>query len=105
VPAPPPPPLPPPPPPAFSYANGPIPSTDRPAPVKSFTLMMVKCLKIDLIPAGMQTQTSAIISFMHAHDPRLEDFLKMDDSTFDERRHLGGTDAEWLVATDATLRA
>jgi len=102
VPAPPPPP-PPPPPPAFSYANGPISSTDRPAPVKSFTLLMVKCLKIDLIPAGMETQTCAIISFMHAHNTRLEDFLKMDDSTFDERRRLGGNKAEWLVATDATI--
>jgi len=48
-------PPPPPPPPAFSYANGPISSTDRPAPVKSFTLLMVKCLKINLIPAGMET--------------------------------------------------
>jgi len=99
VPAPPPPP----PPPAVSYANGPISSTDRSAPVKSLTLLMVKCLKVDLIPAGMQTQTSAIIGFMHEHDPRLEDFLKMDDSTFDKWRRLGGTYAEWLVATDTTI--
>jgi len=60
VPAPPPPP--PPTPPGFSYVHSL--STDRLVPVKSATLSMVKCFKIDLVPAGMNTQALAITSFM-----------------------------------------
>jgi len=77
--------------------------TDRLVPVKSATLSMVKCIKIDLVPAGMNTQALAIASFIIAHDTRMEVFLKMDDPTFDEGRRLGGAYAEWLVATDAML--
>jgi len=99
VPAPPPPP--PPTPPAFSYVHSL--STDHLVPVKSATLSMVKCFKIDLIPAGMNTQALAIISFIIAHDTRMDGFLKMDDPTFAKERRLGGAYAEWLVATDAML--
>jgi len=63
-------PLPPPPPtpPAFSYVHSP--STDRLVPVKSATLSMVKCLKIDLVPAGMNTQALAIASRQLHHRAR-----------------------------------
>jgi len=64
---------------------------------------MVKCFKIDLVPAGMKTQALAITSFIIAHDTRMDGFLKMDDPTFAEERRLGGAYAEWLVATNAML--
>jgi len=96
-----PPPPPPPTPPAFSYVHSLL--TDRLVPVKSATLSMVKCIKIDLVPAGMNAQALAIASFIIAHDTRMEVFLKMDDPTFDKWRRLGGAYAEWLVATDAML--
>jgi len=99
--APAPPPPPPPTPPAFSYVHSP--STDRLLPVKSATLSMVKCLTINLVPAGMNTQALAIASFIIAHDPRMKIFLQMDEPTFDEWQRLGGAYAEWLVATDAML--
>jgi len=86
-------------PPVVSYAYVP----DRSAPVKNFTLLMVKCIQTDLVPADMQTQTRAIIAFMQAHDTRLKDLIAMDDSTFDELCHLGGAEGEWLAATDATI--
>ena len=96
------PPPPPPTPPAFSYVHGSL-SADRLVPVKSATLSVVKCLKINLVPAGMNTQALAIASFIIAHDTHMEVFLKMDDPTFDEWHCLGGAYAEWLVATDAML--
>jgi len=83
-----PPPPPPPTPPAFSYVHS-LP-TDRLVPVKSATLSMVKCIKIDLVPAGVNTQALAIASFIIAHDTRMEVFLKMDDPTFDEWRRVWG---------------
>jgi len=99
VPAPPTPP--PPTPPAFFYVHSL--STDRLVPVKSATLSMVKCIKIDHVPAGMNTQALAIASFIIAHDTRMDGFLKMDDPTFAKERRLGGAYAEWLVATNAML--
>ena len=64
---------------------------------------MVKCFKIDLVPAGMNTQALAVTSFIIAHDTRMDGFLKMDDPTFAEERRLGGAYAEWLMVTDAML--
>jgi len=101
VPAPPPPPPPPPTPPALSYGHSL--STDRLVPVKSATMSMVKCFKINLDSAGMHTQTLAVTSFIIAHDTRMDGFLEMDDPTFAGERRLGGAYAEWLVATDAML--
>jgi len=95
------PPPPPPTPPAFSYMHSL--STDRLVPVKSATQNMIKCITIDLVPAGMNTQALAVASFIIAHDTRMDGFLKMDDPTFAEERRLGGAYAEWFVATDAML--